>query len=90
MGVTRDAAAARTLDVLRAIAAYDREHRIPPTLRELKEACGFGSHSSVRTHVGKLAKSGLLEWRPETMRSIRLTGMGRLTARHLEQGRVKK
>src|SRR5208283_4216057 len=74
----------KVLDFLNNLA---REHRLPPTMRELAKECGFISTSSVMYHLNKLAGAGYLRIRKNTSRGIELVNpavgipvLGRISA----------
>jgi len=53
------------------IRDYLREHRRPPTLREIGAGC-YSSHTSILRHLDKLEGLGWIEREPNMPRSIRL------------------
>lgn len=51
----------RDRDVLTFIETYISERKYPPSYREIGDACGMRSKSSVHNHVRRLLKEGFLE-----------------------------
>ncbi|HKY11741.1 MAG TPA: transcriptional repressor LexA, partial [Gaiellaceae bacterium] len=58
------------LDYLRA---FVDEHGYPPTVREIGEAVGLRSPSTVHAHLAQLERAGLLRRDPTKPRAIELT-----------------
>jgi repressor LexA len=71
-------------DRQRAILDYLRgfvdEHGYPPTVREIGEAVGLRSPSTVHAHLAQLERAGLLRRDPTKPRAIELTDRRRETA----------
>jgi repressor LexA len=72
-------------DRQRAILDYLRgfvdEHGYPPTVREIGEAVGLRSPSTVHAHLAQLERAGLLRRDPTKPRAIELTDRRRESAR---------
>ena len=60
--------------ILDFIASYQREHKHPPSIREIGEYCDISSTSVVNYYLDQLEKSGLLERDRKISRGMRLTG----------------
>lgn len=58
----------RQLELHRFMLAYQAEHGMPPTLREIAEAFGFASVTAAHAHMVLMAKKGLVKHRPKTAR----------------------
>lgn len=57
------------------IVSYTSKHLYPPTIREIADAVGLKSTSSVRPHLENLALKGLIIIDKEySSRAIKLTG----------------
>jgi repressor LexA len=63
----------RRLQVLRFIEEATRKHGYPPTVREIGEAVGLRSSSSVHFHLRELARMGLLHRDGSLTRALRLS-----------------
>lgn len=59
--------------VLVAMIAYQREHGISPSLRDLIGALGFASTNSVTGHIVALQRCGYVRMIPRVARGIVLT-----------------
>jgi repressor LexA len=64
--------------VLAFIKAFQAEHGMPPTLRDICKYLGASSSNAAATFVNALIKKGLLERRPMIARGLKLTGKGYL------------
>ena len=60
--------------ILDFIAAYQREHKHPPSIREIGEHCEISSTSVVNYYLDQLEKSGHIERDRKISRGMRLTG----------------
>ena len=56
---------------------YVDRHGYPPTVREIGEAVGLASPSTVHAHLANLERAGLLRRDPTKPRALELTGRGR-------------
>lgn len=65
----------RQLEVLECIAGYIREHRYPPTLRELADLIGTG-HRGAHERLRALHRKGLVEIAEFLSRGIVITAAG--------------
>lgn len=76
-------------EILDCIAASIRERGYPPTVREIGEAVGLTSSSTVHTHLTTLQKQGYLRRDPTKPRAIEVRhpgsgeGLERRPARHV-------
>ena len=64
-------------EILEMIIRYIEEHGYPPTYREIGEAVGLASNSSVNSHICRMLEDGMLETDEETpgsSRAIRVPG----------------
>jgi len=60
--------------ILDFIAAYQREHKHPPSIREIGEYCDISSTSVVNYYLDQLEKAGHLERDRKISRGMRLIG----------------
>lgn len=60
--------------ILDFIASYQREHKHPPSIREIGEHCDISSTSVVNYYLDQLEKAGLLERDRKISRGMRLVG----------------
>ena len=56
------------------LGSYVDEHGYPPTVREIGEAVGLASPSTVHAHLANLERAGLLRRDPTKPRALELTG----------------
>ena len=56
------------------VVAYSEQHGYPPTVREIGEAVGLASPSTVHAHLANLERAGLLRRDPTKPRALELTG----------------
>src|SRR3954470_19634663 len=56
------------------LVAYVDQHGYPPTVREIGEAVGLASPSTVHAHLANLERAGLLRRDPTKPRALELTG----------------
>ena len=59
--------------ILDFIASYQREHKHPPSIREIGEDCDISSTSVVNYYLDQLEKSGNIERYRKISRGVRLT-----------------
>ena len=59
---------------------YVERHGYPPTVREIGEAVGLASPSTVHAHLANLERAGVLRRDPTKPRALELTGATRRTA----------
>ncbi len=63
---------------------YVDSHGYPPTVREIGEAVGLASPSTVHAHLANLERAGLLRRDPTKPRALELTGREQSRATHAE------
>jgi repressor LexA len=56
---------------------YVDRHGYPPTVREIGDAVGLASPSTVHAHLANLERAGLLKRNPTKPRALELSGRGR-------------
>jgi repressor LexA len=64
--------------ILEFLNEYVDEHGYPPTVREIAEAVGLRSPSTVHAHLAQLERAGVLKRDPTKPRAIELTDRRRL------------
>jgi repressor LexA len=64
---------------------YVDGHGYPPTVREIGEAVGLASPSTVHAHLANLERAGLLRRDPTKPRALELTGRERPEAAHVAE-----
>jgi repressor LexA len=62
------------------LVAYVERHGYPPTVREIGEAVGLASPSTVHAHLANLERAGLLRRDPTKPRALEVLGGGRKRA----------
>jgi repressor LexA len=67
----------RQQEIWQFLAAYVDEHGYPPTVREIGEAVGLASPSTVHAHLASLEREGLIRRDPTKPRAIELVGRRR-------------
>ncbi len=67
----------RQQEIWQFLAEYVDEHGYPPTVREIGEAVGLASPSTVHAHLANLERAGLLRRDPTKPRAIELIGRQR-------------
>jgi repressor LexA len=65
------------------LVEYVDAHGYPPTVREIGEAVGLASPSTVHAHLANLERAGLLKRDPTKPRALELVGRGRAEAAHV-------
>jgi repressor LexA len=65
---------ARQQEIWQYLAEYVDDHGYPPTVREIGEAVGLASPSTVHAHLANLERAGLLRRDPTKPRAIELVG----------------
>src|SRR5512143_1173347 len=70
----------RQQEIWQFLADYVDEHGYPPTVREIGDAVGLASPSTVHAHLANLERAGLLKRDPTKPRAIELVGRRRETA----------
>jgi repressor LexA len=71
--VTDDGLTDRQRDILDFIVAQQRDRGYPPSVREIGEAVGLTSPSTVHTHLATLQRRGFLRRDPTKPRAIEVT-----------------
>jgi len=71
---------ARQQEIWQYLVHYVDEHGYPPTVREIGDAVGLASPSTVHAHLANLERAGLLKRDPTKPRAIELTGRRRFEA----------
>jgi repressor LexA len=64
----------RQQEIWQYLAQYVDEHGYPPTVREIGDAVGLASPSTVHAHLANLERAGLLRRDPTKPRAIELVG----------------
>ena len=64
----------RQQEIWTFLVAYVDEHGYPPTVREIGEAVGLASPSTVHAHLANLERAGLLRRDPTKPRALELVG----------------
>jgi repressor LexA len=62
------------------LVGYVDRHGYPPTVREIGQAVGLASPSTVHAHLANLERAGLLKRDPTKPRALELTGRSRRSA----------
>ena len=68
---------ARQQEIWDFLVTYVDEHGYPPTVREIGEAVGLASPSTVHAHLANLERAGFLRRDPTKPRALELTGRER-------------
>lgn len=66
----------RQREILEYIQEYQREHGYPPTIREIGEAVGLASGSTVYGHLNRLEKKGYVRRDPSKPRALEIVEDG--------------
>jgi repressor LexA len=64
----------RQREIWSFLVDYDDRHGYPPTVREIGEAVGLASPSTVHAHLANLERAGLLKRDPTKPRALELIG----------------
>jgi repressor LexA len=67
----------RQRQILDFVTSYVDSHGYPPTVREIGEAVGLASPSTVHAHLANLERAGLLKRDPTKPRALELADRGR-------------
>jgi repressor LexA len=67
----------RQREIFDFVSEYVRERGYPPTVREIGEAVGLASPSTVHAHLANLERAGLLKRDPTKPRALELVGRDR-------------
>jgi repressor LexA len=76
-----DVLTARQQEIWQFLVDYVDRHGYPPTVREIGEAVGLASPSTVHAHLANLERAGLLRRDPTKPRALELIGHRREAAR---------
>jgi repressor LexA len=68
---------ARQQEIWEFLVGYVESHGYPPTVREIGEAVGLASPSTVHAHLANLERAGLLRRDPTKPRALELSGRSR-------------
>src|SRR5947209_20347922 len=71
---------ARQREIWSFVLDYSDRHGYPPTVREIGEAVGLASPSTVHAHLANLERAGLLRRDPTKPRALELVGRERREA----------
>src|SRR5688500_18683301 len=69
-----DVLTARQQEIWQFLVDYDDRHGYPPTVREIGEAVGLASPSTVHAHLANLERARLLQHDPTKPRALDLIG----------------
>ena len=75
---------ARQQEIWGFLVEYVDRHGYPPTVREIGEAVGLASPSTVHAHLANLERAGLLRRDPTKPRALELVGHRRGEAARIE------
>src|SRR5437868_771876 len=64
----------RQREIWSFVLDYADRHGYPPTVREIGEAVGLASPSTVHAHLANLERAGLLRRDPTKPRALEITG----------------
>jgi repressor LexA len=67
--------------ILRFIEEYSHKHKFSPTVREIMEAVGLKTGTTVNFHLDNLQELGLVTWRKGLPRTVVVTELGKQTLR---------
>ena len=70
----------RQQEIFDFLVGYQEQHGYPPTVREIGEAVGLASPSTVHAHLANLERAGFLRRDPTKPRALELLGGGRKRA----------
>ncbi len=74
----------RQREIWSFLVEYVDRHGYPPTVREIGEAVGLASPSTVHAHLANLERAGLLRRDPTKPRALELVGRGKGAAKVAE------
>jgi repressor LexA len=58
--------------IIAAIVAHTERLGYPPSIREIGEAVGLKSTSTVHGYLSRLKDKGYIEWEPQSPRTLRI------------------
>ena len=70
----------RQREIYDFVVGYVDRHGYPPTVREIGEAVGLASPSTVHAHLANLERAGFLKRDPTKPRALEVLGRGRASA----------
>ncbi|HEY3069084.1 MAG TPA: transcriptional repressor LexA [Gaiellaceae bacterium] len=70
----------RQREIFDFVVKYADKHGYPPTVREIGEAVGLASPSTVHAHLANLERAGYLKRDPTKPRALEVVGRGRAPA----------
>jgi repressor LexA len=70
----------RQREIYDYLTSYVDNHGYPPTVREIGEAVGLASPSTVHAHLANLERAGLIKRDPTKPRAVELVGRERARA----------
>jgi repressor LexA len=70
----------RQREIFDFVVKYADKHGYPPTVREIGEAVGLASPSTVHAHLANLERAGYLKRDPTKPRALEVVGRGRTPA----------
>jgi repressor LexA len=76
----------RQREIFDFVVAYADKHGYPPTVREIGEAVGLASPSTVHAHLANLERAGLLKRDPTKPRALEVVGRDRPAAAAAKSG----
>lgn len=71
----------RQREILDFLAEHARTHAYPPTVREIGQAVGLSSSSTVQNHLNTLEQRGLIRRDPTKSRTVEVVGSERANGR---------
>ena len=80
----------RQREIFDFVSEYVRERGYPPTVREIGEAVGLASPSTVHAHLANLERAGLLKRDPTKPRALELIGRERAVSAGNGDSRTRK
>jgi repressor LexA len=80
----------RQREIFDFLSEYVRERGYPPTVREIGEAVGLASPSTVHAHLANLERAGLLKRDPTKPRALELIGRERAVPAGNGDSRTRK
>ena len=81
---------ARQQEIWQFLVDYVDRHGYPPTVREIGEAVGLASPSTVHAHLANLERAGLLRRDPTKPRALDLIGHRRESRGFDETGAARR
>src|SRR5438445_10743420 len=80
----------RQQEIWNFLVEYVDGHGYPPTVREIGEAVGLASPSTVHAHLANLERAGLLRRDPTKPRALELIGRVRAAEPRRSEGEVHR